>query len=209
MIEVYCYIPKEEAQNVVECGLKMSKWADREMLLNEEPQNCIAALLNPKDDSVKQKDKSQTCVKLEVAKERCYVGDRALYLMAKNHPEAAGWYQKSIIPIEAYVFGTYRIPECLVTTTVLPGHIHLQDARMDSPILFNHSEEMYTSNIVEEYKDKYDDFYDVLLYYFYCSLEACGKMQRIEDKEQGLAVFVDEETNAKSIVRIPNLWDYI
>ena len=33
MVEVYYYVPIEELENAVECGLKLSKWYDKEVLI--------------------------------------------------------------------------------------------------------------------------------------------------------------------------------
>ena len=48
MVEVYYYVPIEELENAVECGLKLSKWYDKEVLIGLERTKCISALLNLK-----------------------------------------------------------------------------------------------------------------------------------------------------------------
>jgi hypothetical protein len=64
MVEVYYYIPVEEAENAVECGLKLSRWFEKEVMLNGESKKCISTLLNPRDDLNKFKSAEMNCIKL-------------------------------------------------------------------------------------------------------------------------------------------------
>lgn len=208
MPELYFYIPSEEAHNAVECGLKLSKWFDREVLLDGEFKKCLSALLNPKDDMEKYRSAEYKCLKLELESRHCFVADRHLYLVGVNHPEVMDIYMSSIIPVENYIFGSYRLPECLITTTALAGQIGILDKRLDSPILFDNSEDLYINNIIESYKEEHDDFNDCLLYYFYNRLAEIGKADKIEDNKNNIAVFIDKDRERVFTIKIPDLRGY-
>ncbi|MCX7920789.1 MAG: hypothetical protein N3B21_02010 [Clostridia bacterium] len=208
MVEVYYYIPVNEVDNAVECGLKLSKWAEKEVTIDGESRKCISALLNPKDDMEKYKSADYKCVKLELPHKYCFMADRHLYEVGKKSPTVMDMYTGSIIPIENYIFGSYRLPECLVITTVIAGQISILGKRLDSPVLFNNSEELYINNIIESYKEEHDDFNDCLLYNFYCKLAEIGKADKIEDTDNKIAVFIDRARRRAFTIKTPNIYDY-
>ena len=189
MVEVYYYLPVKEVENAVECGLKLSRWAEKEVLIAGEGRKCLAALLNPKDDLHQYKSGDVKCVKLAVDAKYCFVADRHLYRAGLGNERAMALYNASVIPVEQYIFGAYRIPEVLVTSTLIPGQVQVLDRRLDIPILFDSSEELYMNNILETFKDAYRDFNDALLYSFFSRMSDAGRMERIEDRDNRLAVF--------------------
>lgn len=205
MIEVYYYVPAEELDDVVDCGLKLSKWYDKEITIDGSTRKCITAFLNPKDDIEKYNSKDLRCVKLEIAPNYCYVSDGCLYITAGYSREAMELYLDSIVPIEKYIFGSYRLPECLVTSTVIGGSIAVLDKRRDSPVLFNNSEELYVNNILEFYKERHPSYFDAMMYYFYKELVKKGRMDIIESQGSAIAVFKDKEDGKVYTVRIPNM----
>lgn len=208
MVEVYYYIPVSEVNNSVECGMKLSNWFDKEVLINGERRKCISALLNPKDDIFKYKSNDLRCVKLELAPNYCFVADKHLYHAALNSVEVMDLYNNSVIQVGKYIFGSYRLPECLVTSTVIPGQVTILDKRMDSPVLFDNSEDLYINNIIETYKEKNDDFNDAMLYCFYIKLVEVGRMDRIEDSENGIAIFIDKATGKTYTIKVPDISEY-
>lgn len=205
MVEVYYYLPADEVNDVIECGLKLSKWYDKEVAINGDIKKCLSALLNPKDDIVKYRSDEYRCVKLELAPHYCFAADKFLYLVGKNFPKVMDLYNKSVVPVKDYIFGSYRLPECLVTSTVIAGHISLLDKRLDSPVLFDNSEELYINNILEAYREEHADFNDCLLYNFYCKLAEIGKVDKIEDIEKKIAVFVPKGKGKAVTVKIPDM----
>jgi hypothetical protein len=208
MVEVYFYMPVNEVGNAVECGMKLSQWFDKEVQINGQNRKCIAAFLNPKDDMDKYKSADLKCVKLQLDAKYCFVGDKFLYQVGVNIPKALELFNQSIIPIEKYIFGSYRIPECLVLSTIIAGQIEVLDKRLDSPVLFGNSEELYINNIIETYREEYDDFNDAVLYSFYCKLVDAGKMEIIEDSDKKIAVFIDKEKGKNYTIMVPDLRKY-
>lgn len=205
LIEVYYYIPANEVDYAVECGIKLSKWYDKEVYFNGDKKKCISCLLNPKDDIQKYKSSNFQCLKLQLSPNYCFAADRYLYNIGLNYPDVMWMYSKSIIPVNEYIFGSYRLPECLVTSTVIGEQVSSLDRRLDSPVLYNNSEELYINNIIENYRERYSDFNDSLLYYFYCKLAETEKIDKIEDSENRIAVFIDKENNRSYTVRIPDI----
>lgn len=208
MIEVYYYIPSEDVENAVHCGLKLSKWFDREVPINGESRKCLTALLNPRDDMEKYMSDSYVCVKLEVLPKYCFVADSYLYLMGLSDPVAMELYQASIMPVEDYIFGSYRLPECLVTSTLIGECVSIFGKKLESPILFSNSEELYLNNIMETYQEGHTAFIDAILYCFYSKLSEMGKLEKYQDIKNGVAVFVDRGVNKRYTLKIPNMDKY-
>lgn len=203
MAEVYYYIPASEAGYIVECGLKLSRWYDREVFIDGVKKKCISTLLNPKDDMEKYNNNDLVCIKLKILSKYCYVADRYLYNTGVDIPEVIELYLSSIIPIERYVFGFHRLPECLVTTTVIEGQVSIMNKIQDSPVLVNSSEELYIYNLIEMNKERYLDFEDASLYYFYSNLADFEKIDKIEDKKKEVAIFIDREVGRAIPIKIP------
>lgn len=203
MVEVYYYVPQDKVENSIECGLKLSEWYEKEVHIGHENKKCFCALLNPKDDMEKYKSSTFKCVKLELYPRYCHVADKYLYDMGLKHPEIMDLYKESIMPIENYTFGLYRLPECLVTTTVIPEQISLLDRRLDSPILFNSSEELYINNVIEDFKQEYDDLNDRLLYCFLKDRASKGELELIEEEGKNVVVFIDKKIGRAFTIKKP------
>ncbi|WP_010681127.1 hypothetical protein [Acetivibrio cellulolyticus] len=203
MVEVYYYVPQDKVENAIECGLKLSEWYEKEVHMGLENRKCFSALLNPKDDMDKYKSSAYRCIKLELYPRYCFVADKYLYEIGLNHPEVMKLYVESVMPIENYTFGLYRLPECLVTSTVIPEQISLLDRRLDSPILFNSSEELYINNVIEEFKQEYDDLNDRLLYCFLKGRVTDGELDVVEEEGNSLVAFIDKKTGRAFTIKKP------
>jgi hypothetical protein len=208
MVEVYYYLPLDKVNHAVECGMKLSGWFDKEVVIRGESKRCISALLNPKDDMEKYRSDTLKGVKIEIPPYYCFVADKYLYQAGLNFPEVMELYTRSITPIQDYIFGSFRLPECLITCTVIAGQVSVLDKRLDSPVLFGNSEELYINNIVEAYREKHQDFNDTMLYYFYCKLAENGKIEKIEDTKKKIAVFLDKTGNQTVTIKIPEISEY-
>ncbi len=204
MVEVYYYLPADKANDIIECGMKLSEWYDKEVEIEGSVKKCLSALLNPKDDLEKYRSSEYRCVKLQTYQNYCFAADKYLYLAGENSPRLMDLYGRSVIPVKEYIFGSYRLPECLVTTTIIAGHISPLDKRLDSPVLFDNSEDLYINNIMEAYREEHNDFHDCLLYNFYCKLAEIGKVDKIEDVENRIAVFISKLSGEAVTIKIPD-----
>lgn len=208
MAEVYYYLPADKVEHVVECGIKLSRLYDRETVINGQTKKCISALLNPKDDMVKYQSEKLKCVKLNLPARYCFVADRYLYLSAQRHSHAMELFNSSIVPIQDYVFGSYRFPECLVATTVIYNQISKLNKKLDSPVLYDNSEKLYLNNIMESYREAFDDFYDNVLYFLFNELVEKGRFKKIEDHDTGITIFIDNKTDRIYTIKTADLTKY-
>lgn len=188
-IDVYCHISVDRADNVVDCGLKLSDMADREIMLNGMSKRCFQAYLSPEDDADFFEQNDYRCIKIQVRKSVCRMADGFLYEMGKTNEDAMKLYEKSIIPVENYVFGIYRKPVCLITTTMIPGEITLLNKNLDAPVLFRKSEELYVNNIIESFRYEKDNFYDSLLFSYFAYLEQNAQAVRVQSEDGRMVVF--------------------
>lgn len=193
MPEVYYYVKSENVSNIIDCGLKLSTYHNKEVIIGEEKKLCFSGLINPKDDLELYKSNTHTCLKIQVKSEKCFIADRFIYETAQGQASNMELYYKSIVPIEQYSFGSYRMPECLITTTILDGEACVLDKRMDSPVIYSNSEELYINNILEELREQYLEVDDYLLYYFFDKLVDLKKLDKIENSSTGTAIFIDLE----------------
>ena len=205
MAELYFFVPRDRIQDVVDCGLKLSEWYDREITLPGAPGSRIVlkAYLNPRDDRARYNDPNYKCIRLNVDLEYCKVADSTLYRMGQDEPYLMQKYYESIIPLKDYRFGTFREPEVLVLTSVLPEYIELTGVAMDVPLLYESSEALYLTNLMEKQEEVYKDSGNHLLYAFFTYLEARGQVVRYEDKEKGCAVFFVRDSDEYAVLRIP------
>lgn len=208
MIEVYCYIPVEKVENAAECGIKLSEWYTKEVEIYSEIKKCITGLLNPRDDLEKYMSAQYRCLKLEVMPKHCFVGDSLLYELGLADSDAMELYNKTIVPAEDYTLGDYRQPECLITSTILAEQISILGNGLDTPILYNNSQELYFSTIFEGLNEAHDDLNDALLYYLFKGLTKAGKSTCIEDVSRGLAAFKNSTDGRTYTLRIPDINKY-
>lgn len=178
-MEVYYYLPIEEKDSALTCGIKLSVKADRKVIINGYPTSCISTLLNPRDDLKKYKSNDFICLRININIDYCYIADKSLY----NNKQAVDLYNQSIIPAKNYTFGTYRNPECLVTCTILPENIQVFNKIIGSPILYHNSEELYINNLIEELKETYPDFNEVILHLFFDYLAKKGEYKKVENND--------------------------
>lgn len=206
MIDVYYYIEKEKAKDAVSCGLKLSEWSDRTVLIGREHKKCLTALLNPKDDMGKYGSDELTCLKMHVESRFCYVAERSLYIAGQKSEKLMKLYLESIVPSGNYIFGQYRFPECLLITTMIGGNIKILNRRIDSPRLCENSKDLYVNNMAEHFREKHKDFNNDILYYFL--MNTAHEDQTLEvltDEEEGITFFVDALTGKVFTIGTPNI----
>jgi hypothetical protein len=182
-------MPADKAGYAVDCGIKLSEWYSRETLIEGSNKKCIAALLNPRDEYEKYISAGYKCLKLEVESKYCYAADRSLYEAGQSYPQAMELYKNSVVPIENYTFGNYRFPEVLVTSTILGDNISMSGKMLDTPVLYENSQELYFNNLTEQLKEERGDLNDTLLYLYFKWLCESGKAECIGGCDGTYAVF--------------------
>lgn len=205
MAELYFFVLKERIEDVIDCGLKLSEWYDRELDIPEISKNkkVLKAFLNPRDNKDVLNDSQYQCIRLEVELDYCRIADSFLYNMGLINSMFMEYYYNTIIPLKDYCFGTYRDPEVLITASVLPENIKLTGKVMDIPLIYENSEEIYLANRIEWHEEEYKDSGNHLLYTFYKYLESVGKVNCYEDQKQRNCIFYNNDGKEYIVLRIP------
>ena len=203
MSEVYFYMPADKAGNAVDCGIKLTDWYSREVHIEGSIKKCMAALLNPRDEYDKFRSDKYKCLKIDIQSRYCYVADRLLYEAGRSSRQAMELYERSIVPIEDYVLGEYRFPEVLITSTILGENVSILGRKLDTPLMYDNSQELYFSGLMTRLKEENEELDDMLLYLYFKWLSDRGKADMIEDTASGLAVFLLKEENKPYTFRIP------
>jgi hypothetical protein len=204
MAGVYFYVPTVKLRDIVDCGLKLSEWYDRELELpGQASKKIIRALVNPWDDPVKSGDSQYRCLRIEVDPSQCMTGDADLYRMGLKDARIMDRYLKSLVPLTDYRFGVYRNPECYIFTSILPESIEVTGKVQDIPVLFESSETLYSSNVLNRFQELLNDSGNTMVYAYCRYLESLGKMTGIKDDDSGLTLFIDSETDGHIVVKTP------
>ena len=101
-VKVYCFIPAEEAEEVIECGLKLNSRLTKTIDIYGAKISCFEAYLHPTDGAGSRPD--DVLVKITVPEGRAYIADHSLL------GELGDLYHKSIIAADQYKLGKYRKP---------------------------------------------------------------------------------------------------
>lgn len=187
-MDVFFYITKEDKDRVLECGLRLSEWAERKVFLSGVQHRCIRALLNPLDDPKKFNDDAYVPIKIHVNPKAALVAEGVFYDDTLFDHGVNQRYNDSVMPLEKYVFGTYRLPEVLLIGTVGNRYFEVMDKLIDVPVLYDSSESLYLTSQMERGKDLYSNFEERLLYRYYSHLVEKGlyKVQTTIDSEYAI-----------------------
>lgn len=190
MAEIYKHVLKEEAQDIIHCGLKLSQYGLITIQTGDSMTRFIPAFFNPKDEVCYYGKDEYTCLRITIPNNYCKVGNQ--FLRSETNSVLNDLFIKSIIPIQEYRFGSYRNPVCLISRTVQDGEIALAGKHLDYPIIVDDPEELYLHNIISDKTAKNGDWLDAVLYSYYCDLADKGHMVKIESYESGVSVFINK-----------------
>ena len=163
-VKVYCFIPAEEAEEVIECGLKLNSRLTKTITICGAQVPCFEAYLHPKDGAGTGSD--DVLVKITLPEGRAYIADNSLL---------GELYNKSIIPADRYKLGKYRKPCCLISCTILPEMIERYNPDLDEPLLYQSSEQLYRDSLFYKTDDLAQSFKDVALNAYYNLKAASGE----------------------------------
>lgn len=166
-VKVYCFIPAEEAEEVIECGLKLNSRLTKTITICGAQVPCFEAYLHPKDGAGTGSD--DVLVKITLPEGRAYIADNSLL------GELGGLYNKSIILADRYKLGKYRKPCCLISCTILPEMIERYNPDLDEPLLYQSSEQLYRDSLFYKTDDLAQSFKDVALNAYYNLKAASGE----------------------------------
>lgn len=166
-MKVYCFIPAEEAEEVIECGLKLNSRLTKTITICGTQVPCFEAYLHPKDGAGTGPD--DVLVKITLPEGRAYIADNSLL------GELGGLYNRSIIQADRYKLGKYRKPCCLISCTILPEMIERYNPDLDEPLLYQSSEQLYRDSLFYKTDDLAQSFKDVALNAYYNLKAAAGE----------------------------------
>ena len=183
-MKVYCFIPAEEAEEVIECGLKLNSRLTKTIDIYGAKISCFEAYLHPQDGAGSRPD--DVLVKITVPEGRAYIADHSLL------GELGDLYHKSIIAADQYKLGKYRKPCCLIACTILPDMIERYNSDLDEPLLYQSSEQLYRDSLFYKTDDLAQSFKDVALNAYYNMKAASGEYTVQFNDEY--AAFTDSKT---------------
>jgi hypothetical protein len=209
MAGVYFQVRTEQVSDAVQCGLKLSEHADRELVLpgQTQPRRVMTAWLHPADLPDRGTAHGHTCLRLEVDPARCFVGDGDLYRMGQRHPELAAQHQASMVALQQYRFGTFRAPECAIPFSVLDTQIAVLGRSLDVPVLYESSEALYLQRLMNAYEEARQDGGNALFFAWCRLLESKGLMTRFPDDSGNREVYLSGETGATLVLNVPDRAD--
>ena len=191
-MDVFFYIKKQDKQRVLECGLRLSEWADRKIFIFGIQQIALRTLLNPKDDIKKFNDENYVPIRIRIDHQTAIIAEGIFYNDFLYNRGMNKLYNESIVYFGKYVFGSYRQPECLLTGTVSNIYLKEMDKLIDVPVLYDSSEELYLNDQIEYGKEMYSSFYDKLLYRYYSNLHDKGYYKLYTTSDNDYAIFKSE-----------------
>lgn len=188
MAVVYFYVPANQLDEIVDCGMKLSEFSVREMILPgfQSPRTVLGTLLHP-NDSTRSTDPDWRCIKIEVDPRTALVGDAALNMPDEN-PQLTALYRNHLTTLEKYRFGTFRKPECLLTASVLSDNIEVVGKSQDIPMLYENSEQLYVSNQLSIMEERVPDAGDGLLCAWYEQQASRGILEKTVT-ENGMHIY--------------------
>lgn len=206
MAGVYFYVPGDRLGDAVTCGIKLSEFSDHEEILPGSPSSrrVLTALLNPNDVPGLAADPAWRCVRISVDPKVCWVGDRMLYRAGLADPAVMERYRSSLTLLSQYRYGSFRHPECLIPSSVLSDGIEVTGRTRDIPVLYRNSEALYLANAMERVAECLQDDGNDLLFAWHDRQAAMGHLERHDDAEAGIAVFMRPGEEGCIVLAIPD-----
>ncbi len=180
----YFYIKKEDIIETCECGLKLSKWFDTEIIIDMFEKKAITAYLTPKDNIKKYNNPNYVCLKLELNSNKLFVVEKIYYELNKK-----SLYKESLILANKYIVGTYRFPVFVITHTVLGEYISILDKKRDIPVLYDNNEEMYLKAMYSKLEYLDSNFYDKAIYGY---LNNSSDYKKVDSESNKYEVFIKD-----------------
>ena len=206
MAGVFYQIRDVAVADAVQCGLKLSEHADRELVLPGETKTrrVMTAWLHPDDLPNMEPGSDLRCLRLDMDPERCYVGDADLYRLGLHYPALMQQYQETLVPLRDYRFGTFRAPECLITNSVLDTQIEVAGRAIGFPVVFENSATLYLRACMSSCEETLQDGGNALLFAWCRLLESKGLMERFPDGTGAKEVFRSKRTGAILVLAVPD-----
>ncbi len=206
MAGVYFRIRADAVADAVQCGLKLSEHAVRDLVLPGETtaRRIMSAWLHPDDLPIKREEGSFRCLRLDMDPVRCHVGDADLYELGLRHPTLMRRYLDTLVLLRDYRFGTFRAPECLIYSSVLDSQIEVAGHALGFAVVFENSAALYLRTRMSSYEEAMQDGGNALFLAWCRLLESKGLMERYTDAPGAKEVFRSKRTGEILVLAVPD-----
>ena len=202
-MKVFFAVSESDAEEVSACGMKVSRYATRNVSIDGVEHRCIVAALTP-GDIVNASDSGIEVLRLNPDDLHGWIAEGVFYeeygCADVNGEDRNFWmseYEKSIIPAAEYKLGMYKKPEYLIYRTLFPESIERFDRRRGEPILYDNSNELYMGKAMSFAEENCDDFYELALKAF-ADRWAAGNGFSVRNGGK-YTIYMDENGNVKYI----------
>jgi len=155
---VFLYVKKDEYENYLKYGIKLSEFADTVLDIDSTSRKGILAYLAPKDSKL-YLDDNYICLKINTNNLKIYITNLIL--------KETKLTKKGIVTIDDYELGTFEEPVAIICNSILPENITIYNNIIDSPILIQNSKEFYYEkniyNLIESGSFSMQELYKALL----------------------------------------------
>ena len=198
-MELYFYIPADEAAEAAECGLSLEGHFTGTYDINGDMKKCIVTLLNPKDDPEKYGSAAYACLCIRPDMRYSFVIDG---VVRAAEPEL----KQPALPLKDYIYGSLRLPECLITSTVIPGKVRIAGKVLDAPLLYDNSEDFFIECLFEKYRENEPGFLEDVLYRYFDALSSGenAKYEKFDGGPSVITVFKRIEDGAMMPLKKPD-----
>lgn len=197
-MKAYYFVPASQADEIMECGLEISRGDYFVSKFMQNSGRCFAARLHPGDYAPEAFSTDKTCLKIDLTQVRSFIAEDAFWETDMPEENKKQWFEASFLPTEEYRLGTYRKPLCLIANTILPQAMELYDTVMDEALLYESSQELYLSGLMRQAEED-PDFRELALGVYLDSQAAKGKMQAFVQKNS--CVYFDTQSKKPYILR--------
>jgi hypothetical protein len=164
---VYYFCDREKLDLALRDGLMIKDFADRKIGYKDMNTLAIAGYLNPQDNKQKKNDMQYVCLELSTDNNTCYATDKDLFESHKYNPldhDIRSRYYKSLISLEKYRYGQYRVAEVLIHRDVAPANIKLYSSKDRGIVNFSDEFNPYYGCLLEEVREEKGNEYIIYLY---------------------------------------------
>lgn len=169
------YYTEVTNKRLLEDGIDIVESYDEKIIINSQIVPCIKCFLLPQDDKLKFQRNENVCIEIEVQIDDCFVVDDDLIFLPNKEK-----YYKSIVKLSDYKFGLYRNPRVAVIKSVKSSQIKQMDKIIGTPLIYGNSNDLYKSNVFEEFRNIYSDFDDTMLGVFFMLMSQKGMFELLK-----------------------------
>lgn len=197
-MKAYYFVPADQADEIMECGLEISRGDYFVSKFMQNSGRCFAARLHPGDYAPEAFTSDKMCLKIDLTQVRSFIAEDAFWETDMPEENKKQWFEASFLPTEEYRLGTYRKPLCLIVNTILPQAMERYDTVMDEALLYESSQELYLSGLMRQAEED-PDFRELALGVYLDSQAAKGKMQAFVQEKS--CVYFDTQSKKPYILR--------